>query len=109
MKLDDEESSLKWCKWWWSNGQENRLIFLVFKVYRGLEDKIISKVVLLMVLWEDKSKISLGPEIFLELEDERRMEVSNEESTLDLEEWDPNKVDYLAESELESFSLFLWR
>ena len=28
---------------------------------------------------------------------------------LDLWEWDANKVDYLVESELESFSLFLWR
>ena len=69
VKLDDEGSSLKINKWRWSDGKENMLIFLVFKVVRGLEDMIISEVFLLIILWEEKS-IFLVPDVFFELDDE---------------------------------------
>ena len=45
-----------------------------------------------MFLWEEKSKGFLGPEILFELEDKRRMDLSNEELMLDLEEWDAKEV-----------------
>ena len=57
VKLDDEESSLKWGKWWWSDGQEKMMIFLVFKAGGGLEDRMSSEVFLLKILWEEKSKV----------------------------------------------------
>ena len=41
------------------------LIFLVFKVGGGLEDRMSSEVLLLMILWENKSKALMCPEIFL--------------------------------------------
>ena len=67
--LDDEESSLKCYEWRWSDEQENRLIFLDFEVCGILEDVMISEVFLLIILWDDKSKFLLSPEIFFELED----------------------------------------
>ena len=71
MKLDDEESSLKLGEWWWSDEKENRLIFLVFETRGSLEDMIISRVFMLMISWEEKSNVFLGPEIlFNELGDE---------------------------------------
>ena len=63
-KLDDKESCMKWGKWWWSDGQENMLIFSVFKAGGGLENIISSEFFLLIIFWEDKSKVLLGPEIF---------------------------------------------
>ena len=77
LKLDDEESHLKWCEWRLDDGQENMLIFLDFKVGGGLEHRMISEVFLLIILWEDKSKVLLIPKIFYELEDDWRMELSN--------------------------------
>ena len=61
-----------------------------------------------IILDEGASKVLLGPEIFFLSEDEKRMEQLNEESMLDLEEWDFKEVNSFAESELESFSIFLW-
>ena len=46
------------------------LILLVFKVGGGLEDRIISEVLLLIILWEHKSKVLFVPDIFFELDDE---------------------------------------
>ena len=63
VKLDDEESSLKWSKWWWIDGQENILIFLVFKAGGGLEDMMSSEDFLIMISWEDESKVTLGPDV----------------------------------------------
>ena len=68
MKLDDEASSLKKGENWLNDGKAN--ISLVFEVGRGLEDRIISKVFLLIMSWKCKSKVLLGPDIFFELEDE---------------------------------------
>ena len=68
LKLDDEESSLKWGELWWSDYQENILVFLVFESVRELEDRISSEVFLLMILWKEKSKFLLCPEIFFELD-----------------------------------------
>ena len=67
VKLDDEVSSLKRSEWRWSDGKENVLIFLFFKAGRGLEDRMISEVFLLIILWEDESKVLLGPNIFFKL------------------------------------------
>ena len=68
LKLDDEEPSLKWCEWWLDDKQEN--VFLVFEEGRCLEDRIVSKVFLLLISWEEKSKLLLGLKIFFELGDE---------------------------------------
>ena len=71
VKLDDVESSLKWGEWWWSEEQENICIFLVFQARGSLEDRMISEIFLLIILWEDKSKFLLGAKIFFnELVDE---------------------------------------
>ena len=64
VKLDDDESSLKLGDRWWSDEQENRLIFLFFEPCGSLEDWMISEVFLLMISWEDKSKVLLGPDVF---------------------------------------------
>ena len=45
------------------------LNFLVFKVGGGLEDRIISDFLLMIILWEDESEVLLGPKIFFELDD----------------------------------------
>ena len=39
------------------------MISLVFKLGGGLEDRMISEVFLLMILWEEKSKVLLGPDV----------------------------------------------
>ena len=64
VNLDDEESSFKLVGWSLSDEQENKLIFLSFEECGSLEDIMISEGFLLMILWEDKSKILLVPEIF---------------------------------------------
>ena len=46
------------------HGKEN--IFLVFEIGGGLEDRMISKVFLLIISWEEKSKVLLSPEIFFD-------------------------------------------
>ena len=68
LKLDDEESSLKWYERWLDRGQENA--FMSFEEGRGLEDRMISKVFFLLISWQDKSKVLLGPTILFELGDE---------------------------------------
>ena len=68
LKLDDGESSLKWCEWWLGDGKEN--FFLAFEEGGGLEDRMISNVFLLLISWEEKSKVLLGPEILFELGNE---------------------------------------
>ena len=67
LKLDDRESSLKWCEWWLD---DEKNIFLAFEEGRGLEERIISNVFLLLISWEDKSKVLLGPKVYFELGDE---------------------------------------
>ena len=47
-----------------------RMIFSVFKSGGDLEDRMRFEVLLLMILWEEKSKVLLGPDIFFELGDE---------------------------------------
>ena len=47
MKLDDEESSVKWREWWLGDGQEN--VSLAFDVGGGFEDRIIFEVFLLTI------------------------------------------------------------
>ena len=47
VKLDDEESSLKWFESWLGDVQEN--IFLVFKEGTDLEDRMIFEVFLLVI------------------------------------------------------------
>ena len=49
-------------------GKEN--VFLVFEEGRGLEDMMVSKVFLLLISREEKSKTLLGPNIFFESCDE---------------------------------------
>ena len=68
LKLNDVESSLKWCEWWFDDGKEN--VFLDFEKGGGLEDRMISNGFLLLISWEDKSNVLLGPNIFFELGDE---------------------------------------
>ena len=73
--LDDEESSLKWCEWWLDDGQEN--FFLAFEEGGDLEHRMIFKVLLLLISWEEKSKVLLVPKIVFDLGDEtegRRLE-----------------------------------
>ena len=55
LKLDDEESSLKRREWMLDDGQEN--FYLDFEEGRDLEDRMISKFFLLMISWEEKSKV----------------------------------------------------
>ena len=62
VKLDDEESSLKWCEWWLGYGQEN--VSLVFEIGGGFKDRMLFKVFLLSISWEDKSKVLLHPDVF---------------------------------------------
>ena len=68
LKLEDGESSLKWCEWWLDEGQEK--VFLAFEEGRSWEDRIISNIFLLLISWEEKSKGLLGPKIFFGLGDE---------------------------------------
>ena len=90
--------------WWWSAEQEN--FFLVFKVCGGLDDRMIFEVFLLMISWEDKSKVFLDPDIFFNDSGNWMMKLSNEESMIGLEEWDYSNVDSFVEKYLEYF-LFL--
>ena len=64
LKLDDEESSLKLCERWLDDDQE--IFFLAFEEGRVLERMMASKVFLLLISWEEKSKVLLGPEIFFD-------------------------------------------
>ena len=68
LKLDDNESSLKWCEWWLDEGQEK--VFLVFEEGRSWKDSNIPNIFLLLISWEEKSKVLLGPKIFFGLGDE---------------------------------------
>ena len=75
LKLDDGESSLKWCEWWFDEGKEK--VSLVFEEGRGWEDRMISNIFLLLISWEEKSKVLLVPKIVFDLGDEtegRRLE-----------------------------------
>ena len=62
MKLDDEESSLKWCEWWLGDMQEN--VSLTFEVDRDFEDMMIFEAFLLKISWGGKSKVLLGHDNF---------------------------------------------
>ena len=68
MKLHDEESSFKWGEWCWSDDQEHRLILLAFGSCGYLEYRTSSDF-FLMILWEGKTKVLLGPGILFELGD----------------------------------------
>ena len=96
VKSYDEESYLKQGELLRSDGQEN--VSLAFKVGRGLEDRMIFEVLLLMISWEEKSKVFLGPDIFFNDLGDRRMKLSNEDDPmLDLEEWNSSNVDSFVE------------
>ena len=49
------------------DGQEN--FFLALEEGRDLENRMISNVFLLLISWEEKSMVLLGPKIFFELGD----------------------------------------
>ena len=85
------------------------MIFLVFKVGGDLEDAMIIKVFLMMNSWEEKSMVFPGDEIFFNELADWKMKLSNEDSMLCSEDWNTRCFDSFAESELESFSFFLWR
>ena len=107
VELDDEESDLKWCEWWLVDGKENE--FLVFEVCRSSEDRMISEAFLLMISWEEKSKVFMGPKIFFNELDDRRIKLSNEEPMMYLEAWDTSDTDSFAERETEFFFFLFWR
>ena len=91
-------------KWWKEN------VFLVFKVGEGLEDRMIFEVFLLIISWEEKSKVLIDHEILFNDSGDWRMGLSNEdELMLDLEDWNASNVDSFVEKELESFFFLSWR
>ena len=87
---------MKQGEWWLGDGQENKS--LVFKVGGDLEDRTIFEVFLLMISWEEKSKVLLGNEIFFNGLVDRRMKISNEDGPmLDLEDNNASHVDSFVE------------
>ena len=70
---------------------------------------MIFDVFLLVISWEEKSKVLLDPEIFFNDSVDWRMKLSDEdELTLD-SEWDAINVDSFIEKELECFFFLSWR
>ena len=67
VKLDDDESSLKWCEWWLGYGKENVSCFEVF---------------LLMISWKEKSKALMDPNISFDDLGNWKMKTSNEDEQM---------------------------